>query len=187
MSRLNRFVVVMMLLLTADNLYAQPVFNFVELQGLYPDKDVIILNQKEHLIIRNISGGLKIQTNKSSEILYLSEKASHQLERSIFYYDNFSLVRDIDANSWIPDADGRKLKKINVGNIYTRKPVNDNVFYDDIKEKYFIYPSLKKGAVSTLSYSEDIFDPHFLSTFYFGTYAPIENAEFRITLPIHTG
>ncbi len=183
MNHLNRFAVALLLLLSTNNIYAQPVFNFVELQSLYPDKDVIILNQKEHLIIKNTSAGLKIQTNKSSEILYLSEKASHLLERSIFYYDNFTLVRDIDANSWIPDAEGKKLRKISVGNIYTRKPVNDNVFYDDIKEKYFTYPSLKKGAVSTLSYSEDIFDPHFLSAFYFGTYAPIENAEFRITLP----
>jgi len=183
MSHLNRIFILIVFCVGCIESNAQPTFNFQELQKLYPEKDAIILNQTEHLEIKNIQKGLKIETSRSSDILYLTEKASHLLNKSIFFYDNFSLVHDINANSWIPDGDGKKLKKISVENIYTRKPVNDNVFYDDIKEKYFLYPSLKKGAVSSLTYSEDIFDPHFLSPFYFGTYAPCENAEFRITFP----
>ncbi len=180
---MNKLALLIFLVALSSGAYAQPVFNFQELQGLYPGKDVILLNQKEHLIIKKNGQNLKISSDKSSEILYMSEKASHLLEKSIFYFDHFSSVRDIEANSWIPEQDGKKMKKINVGTIYTRKPVMGNVFYDDVKEKYFTYSSLKKGAVTSLSYTEDIFDPHFLSTFYFGTYAPIENAEFRVTMP----
>jgi len=183
MSHMSRLFVLLMLVAGSSLVKAQPVFNFQELQGLYPGKDIVILNQKEHLIIKKNGAGLKISTDKSSEILYLSEKASHLLEKSIFYFDHFSDVRDIEANSWIPEPGGKKLKKISVSEINTRKVVMDNVFYDDVQEKYFTYSSLRKGAVTTLSYSEDIFDPHFLSAFYFGTYAPLENAEFRVTMP----
>jgi len=161
----------------------QPVFNFQELRDLYPGNDAVILNQTQHIVITKSDEKLKIKTDKVSQVLFLTDKASHMLNKSIYNRDFFSKISDIEAYSLVPDPDGRKLRKKPVQNFYTRKAVSDDIFYDDIKETYFTFPSLKKGAVSSLSYTEEIFDPHFISPFYFGAYIPVENAELKVTFP----
>jgi transglutaminase-like putative cysteine protease len=171
----------LLICLGAGTVGAQPVFDKAAIEKMYAGEDVCVLDKSEHITIRTSGDQLKIESYKSSDMLFLSDKASMFLNKSIFYYDHFSDIRGIQANSWIPD--GEKYKKLKVSEINTRKTKHENVFYDDLMEAYFVYPSLRKGAISSLQYYEDIHDPHFLGEFYFASYSPTEKSEFRVTFP----
>jgi len=159
----------------------QPMVNFDDLSQRFPGQDVCILNKSEHLDISVSGDALKIKSVHNTDMLFLTDKASMFLNKSIYYYDHFSDIKDIKANSWIPEGD--KYKKQSVGDITFKKSKRDGVFYDDLMEAQFVYPSLKKGAVTTLQYTEILHDPHFLNDFYFAGYTPTENSEYRITFP----
>jgi hypothetical protein len=57
------------------------------------------------------------------------------------------------------------------------------VFYDDMKECVFDFPSMIKGAIGTVSHTEFHKDAHLLSPFYFTSYMPVVNAKFTVTFP----
>ncbi len=149
----------------------------------YTGEEAVIINLSHHLDIRMESGKPKIITNRKTEVLYLTDKANRYLNQSITFCDKFTNITDINAATWIPGENGSKMKRIEVEHIYTRKAVSEHVFYDDLQEKYFTYPSLRKGAVSELNYSEEILDPHFLPTVFLGSYIPVVNGEFIISHP----
>ncbi|HEX5002605.1 MAG TPA: DUF3857 domain-containing protein [Bacteroidia bacterium] len=159
----------------------QPDVNFDDFNQRYPGQDVCILKKSEHLDISVSGGALKLKSVHNTDMLFLTDKASMFLNKSIYYYDHFSDIKDIKANSWIPEGD--KYKKYNVGDITFKKSKRDGVFYDDLMEAQFVYPSLKKGAITSLQYTEILHDPHFLNDFYFAGYTPTENSEYRITFP----
>ena len=67
--------------------YAQPVFDKTAVEKMYAGEDVCVLNKSEHITIKKDGEQLKIQSFKSSDMLFLSDKASMFLNKSIFYYD----------------------------------------------------------------------------------------------------
>ncbi len=160
-------------------LSAQPTFNYAEIKAKYPLENIYILSQMEHLVIKAVGDSLLMQSEKTTVTLFLSDKAPQFSEKAITYSDHFSAIRDIEAKTWVPGK--RHMKSVKVKNINTRKPVAGGVFYDDYMEKYFNFQGLQPGAVSSLTYTEDVFDPHFPGSFYFGFYAPVEHAEYQVT------
>ncbi len=174
---------VLLILFSVGHVSAQPAFNFADIKKANPQEDVCVLKQKESVTIFQKKDIFKIVSDNESDILYLTEKATHMSEKSIFYYDKMSSISDIVAKTWIPN--GSKMKSLNVDEdrIYTRKPVKEGIFFDDFMEKYFNYPALQEGAVSSLRYKEESFDPHFLGSFYFGRYVPVASSEYKVTFP----
>ncbi|MEP7264475.1 MAG: DUF3857 and transglutaminase domain-containing protein [Bacteroidota bacterium] len=171
----------MLLLFVALHSTAQPVVNVEGVKQKYPGIGFYTLKQNEHIEIKNSGSKLNIKTTSESSVLLLNDHAVLNSERSIYYYNTFSEISDIDARTWVPD--GSRFKQVKVNEIFTRKPAKSGVFYDDFMEKYFYYPSLRPGSVISLKYDEEIFDPHMLPAFYFGGSYPIEEARFSVTFP----
>ena len=160
---------------------AQPQFNFDQIRKEFPDKDFYMLNKSQHIVIGQSKGKLTVESSETTDILYLSERSTRAAEKVIPYYSSFSKLSDIEAKTWVP-TDG-KLKSVKVETIGTRKRSKDGIFYDDSEEKYFLYPSLQQGAVTSLSYVEELFDPHLLGSYFFSTGVPVRSSTFKVTFP----
>ena len=180
MNQLNKYFLFLFLLLTVAA-KAQPQFNFDQIRKEFPDKDFYMLNKSQHIVIGQSKGKLTVESSETTDILYLSERSTRAAEKVIPYYSSFSKLSDIEAKTWVP-TDG-KLKSVKVETIGTRKRSKDGIFYDDSEEKYFLYPSLQQGAVTSLSYVEELFDPHLLGSYFFSTGVPVRSSTFKVTFP----
>ena len=76
-------------------------------------------------------------------------------------------------------ADDKKLK---VSEFKTSASKENSVFYDDVQETTFNFPSVQPGAVGNLDVSWLDKDPHLLSPFYFTGFIPSANSELKITV-----
>ena len=180
MNQLNKYFLFLFLLCTVAA-KAQPQFNFDQIRKEFPDKDFYMLNKSQHIVIGQSKGKLTVESSETTDILYLSERSTRAAEKVIPYYSSFSKLSDIEAKTWVP-TDG-KLKSVKVETIGTRKRSKDGIFYDDSEEKYFLYPSLQQGAVTSLSYVEELFDPHLLGSYFFSTGVPVRSSTFKVTFP----
>jgi len=161
---------------------AQPKFNFSEIKLKFPHEDAYVLNDKVEMNITIENDKPVIVSHISSDILLLNEKASMFTNKSLYYYDETEEIKDVEAASYIPQDNG-KYKKVNVEKINTQKPLKDGIFYDDFKEIYFNFLSLKEGAVSSCSYTQKFKDPHFFDPFYFAYSFPVRSSECSVTFP----
>src|SRR5690606_3941046 len=83
---------------------------------------------------------------------------------------SFFELENVEASSLI-FSDG-KYKEQKVSD-FKKKDEMDKSFYDDSKSLNFIYPNLKNGSKSLLKYTENVKNPRFLSSLYFGDFSPI--------------
>ena len=162
--------------------WAQPEFNYQQIKSANPDKDYYMLSKGQHVMIDEAKGKLKIEVNEFSNILYLTERGTRAAEKVISHYTTFSKVDDVNAKTWVP-VQGGKFKAVPVEKFTTRKPTKDGIFYDDAEEKHFIYPSLVEGAVASLDYNEEMFDPHLLGTYIFQSGIPVGDSYFKVSFP----
>lgn len=171
----------LILLCLGSAAFAQPSFEFSALKSMYANEDAVYLSAKEHVTVRIAGEKLDISNRITSEMLFLNDKAHMYAEKTVSYYDTFQDIIDMQAYTYVPE--GKKFKKLITNQIDTRKPVSEGAFYDDSKEKYFVYPGLQPGAVAALNYTHIIKDPHFLPAFYFHSYIPVLEAEYSISFP----
>ena len=162
-------------------MFAQTPIEFEQIKARFPDDPLCYLKDNQHLDLTIEKGKLKIVNHHATELLFISDKSNSYADRSIFYYDDYQVLNNIEAITYVPD--GRKYKKLKVDNIYSRKPVKEGVFFDDFQEKYFFFPGIIPGAIGSTSYDEEIKDPHFFSPFYFANYVPTLHSEYSITFP----
>ncbi|MEI6817110.1 MAG: transglutaminase-like domain-containing protein [Bacteroidota bacterium] len=154
--------------------------NFDRLRGDFPDKNAVLMKNVEHMNIEVRDTGLAILTDYYYEIAYLSDRVTPYANKSI-YYSDFSEISDIEAKSITAEKTGGKTLK--VLNIFTKDDFGSGIFYGSGKKKEFTFPGVQKDGRSILSYKERIKDPHFISPYYFGSFAPVVYGEFSITFP----
>lgn len=159
---------------TAFGQYAGEVEGYKE---IYPNAHLVRLRQEVNLDISVNRGGIEITQKKLEEDLYLDDSAVHNSHRSVNYSTFFELEK-IEASTVLFENNTRREIKVQD---YREKDEMDNSFYDDTRSVNFIFPDLKKGARSKLSYSEKIKNPRFLSAFYFGDFSPVINNKLTIT------
>lgn len=160
---------------------AQPEIDYNALKEKYKLSNVMYLNNQEKMNIEVGDNGLEIKSEILQQILMMNDQVGSYAEKSLTYSDHFEEINNVEALTYVPD--GKKYKKQNVKNIEDRKASKDGIFYDDEKEKYFIFPALQPGAITQLEYEQVYKDPHFLGSFWFDSYVPVKRATFSITVP----
>ena len=136
---------------------------------LYPNDDVIRLQQEIVLHIKVDNGTFSIKKDVFEEDLYLNNSANYNSKRSLSYATFFNLDT-IEASSFSLLDDTYTENKVT--NFNEKNNLNDS-FYDDSKELSFIYPKLAKGSKTQLKLQYNIKNPRFLNAFFFGDFYPV--------------
>ncbi len=153
-----------------------PTVNWESLMAKYPDEIAIFLQYDEHVDIDFSGDSVIITSNIYRDMLHLNDQ-SNIFAKSRIYSSEFIRVSDIDARTLVPYK--KKYKTLKVTR-FTESNDDLDVFYDDTKYISFIFPAVQPKARTLLGYKERITDPHFLSGFYFTSYAPIVEAKYTI-------
>lgn len=151
------------------------------IRAIYPNEYAVITNYNMDTRIYLKNGQPQAESKISVEILVLDDKANGQYNKYKVYHGSFSELKNLEAYTKVPDGNG--YRKIKVNEIKTESARSRGVFYDDVKESAFDFPSLIKGALANVNYTEINTDPHLLSPFYFVSYMPIVNAKFTLSFP----
>lgn len=166
-------------LLLSKWMYAQQI---EEIKKKYPNEYAVILSQKKEMrfVFDNDKPIAKSKTEL--EILILDEKANGMYNKYKLYHGSFKTIKNIEAytKTMLPDG---STKKIKVTEFKTENSTSQSVFYDDVKEIAFDFPSLTKGSKAYLSYEETENEIHLLGKYFFVTYMPILFQEFKVIYP----
>lgn len=122
-------------------------------------------------------GELDIKSSYDEQMLFLTENGGNFADKSIGY-SSFREILHIDAKTLIPDKRG--FKELPVNEITESNKLTGSTFVDDYKEKSFVFPGVKAGAIADLKYAERISEPRFLGSFYFRSYVPVVASELAV-------
>ena len=95
----------------------------------------------------------------------------------INYTAAFEDISDIEAFSISPAQ-----KKEKVKNIMTEDVEIENIFYHDMKYKYFFFDRLEEGSQTFTSFRKQFRQPHFLDAFYFRDGIDCRNAKLELNV-----
>ena len=130
----------------------------------------------------NPQGNLEIISRVNETTAHFSDNANIYSEQSIGFSETFTEISDIQAYTYLL-ADKGKYKKIAVDNFIVSDSRSDGIFYDDQKKVSFIYPSLKAGSKTVLSYTKKYKEPRLWGYFLFSSYFPVANSSYTVTAP----
>ncbi|MBC8173374.1 MAG: DUF3857 domain-containing protein [Chitinophagales bacterium] len=159
---------------------AQPAAELQQYKNQYPDDAIIYVKKDRSVDITFEKNKLIIYSNDYEERMLLQDNANIYAENSV-EYSGFTPLLKISAKTLVPEE--KKYRTIDVEDFKTNDVMDGAIFHDDTKEKKFYFPSLAEGTKTVLAYERQINEPRFLGAFFFGSYAPIENAAYSITCP----
>lgn len=134
-------------------------------------------------IFVNQEGGLEILARVNETTTHFSDNANIYSEQSIGFSETFTEISDIQAYTLLLGEKG-KYKKIPVNNFIVSDSRSDGIFYDDQKKISFVYPSLKAGSKTVLSYTKKYKEPRLWGYFLFSSFFPVANSSYTVTAPI---
>lgn len=161
-------------------LLAQPASEFSNYKTKYPDDAIIYLQKKRDITISFENNALQILSRDYEERMLLQDNANIYAENSV-EYSGFSPLLSLSAKSLLPES--KKYKEVLVESYKTNDVMDGAIFHDDTKEKKFYFPSLAAGVKTVLEYQKQLNEPRFIGGFFFGGFAPIEEAKYNITCP----
>lgn len=179
---MNKIWAFLYLLLPAVAFSQQPDTD--SLRAQFKDESAVYSVLKENMVINLVKEKLDVHSDHVSEIWFLKDNAHSYADRSI-YFSSFTSIENISAFTLVPQEKKGKYSRDYVMNssIEERNTISAGIFYDDGKQKSFVFPNTKKDGAAHLEYREVYNDPHFLGVFYFNTYVPILHAEFSVSFP----
>lgn len=131
-------------------------------------------------IFVNQQGNLDIISRVNETTLHFNDKSKMYSEQSIGFSETFTEVADIEAYTYSLSDKG-KYKKIAVDNFIVSDSRSDGIFYDDHKKVSFVFPSVKAGSKTVLSYTKKYKEPRLWGYFLFSSYFPVANSTFTVT------
>lgn len=156
-----------------------PEFEYLSLK--YPDEDAVTLSLSINVVITIEDNKPKIISNYTEESILLTKRASFLSQDFISYSDLVKLL-DAEAYSLIPEKNRyKKLKVIETEDYISR---DNGVFYDDSRQRKFIYRGLTQGAKTVLNYSLSYEEPWLWGSYTFSNgNNPIEKMVVTINYP----
>lgn len=155
-------------------LYAQSV---EEISKQFPGDKAVMLNKVLEYSIVVKDGQPVVDSHSIQQIEFLDGNAASYMGNFGFSQSNFQQAVAYEAYTRTPDE-----KKLKVSDFKTSDDKESFVFYDDVKETRFNFPSVEPGAVGNLDVTYHDKDPHLLTPFYFASYIPVINSELKITV-----
>lgn len=162
-------------LISATNLLSQTPD---ELKKKYPGEEAVMYNVNLDYKISVKNGEPVVESKNLQQLLYLSANTSAYLSRYGFSHSSFNEVLEYEA--YTKTADNKKIK---VTDFKTTDNKSNSIFYDDVKETMFDFPSVTAGAIGSLETRISHKDAHLLSPFYFARNIPVINSTLKISFP----
>lgn len=151
--------------------------NLAENQQKYPGHNEVITNDFINYNISIVDKKIKVLKNFQFESIILTANGINNNEESITYSE-FIRLNKYEAYTII-NSNGKE-KKVKVTQINEMESKDKGVFFNDVKEKQLIFPSLEAGAKKVYSYESEITDPFLLNKYVFGNTIPVQNAGIEI-------
>lgn len=143
----------------------------------FPGEKAVFLNKVLEYTIDIKDGHPYVESHASQQLEFLEGGTAAYMGQSGFSHSDFQQLVAYEAYTRTPDN-----KKLKVSDFKTSTDKESFVFYDDVKETTFNFPSVEPGAVGNLDVSWHNTDPHLLSPFYFTSYIPVLNSELKVTV-----
>ena len=146
----------------------------------YPNNSVILTSLKQELVIEMSDGKPQLNLKEDKEYLALNDNANFFAD-SKEYFGSIYKFKDIEAYSLVPEKGG--YRKIAVKSFNKTTEASNTLFYDDVINYDFTFPSVVTGTkmVSQIRMSSE--DPSFPYRYYFGDYFPCDEFSFTVTCP----
>lgn len=154
--------------------------NLQQMQATFPNAKAIFTLKKKILTIDlDKNDTVRVTAENRFEMLHLRHK-SEQFATESIPFSKFNQILSIDAYTMV-NEDG-KTKAIKAEDFVTGSIISKHWFYDDYKEKTFIFPSIEPGVTTVLEYKEAIKEPRFLGVFYLNSYVPVKKSEYTVVV-----
>jgi hypothetical protein len=144
------------------------------LLAMYPNAKAICSKKSKELSLILQKDSLLCSAKYYTETLHLSTQSSNYANESVSF-SQFHCIQNLKAYTILPNK-----KRIYVKDFLTKNVVGNNIFFDDLKEKTFVFPKICAGAKTVVEYEEIIQEPRLLGVYYFNSYLPIEFSEFTV-------
>ncbi|MFC0518712.1 DUF3857 domain-containing protein [Mucilaginibacter angelicae] len=151
--------------------------SFDVLRKQFPDEKAVLLNRVYEYNIDLKNGEPYVTSKELQQIEYLLGSATAYMGKFGFSHSDFHQLVSYEAFTRTPDD-----KKLKVSEFKTNTDKEGFVFYDDVKETTFHFPSVEPGAIGNLQVSWLNKDAHLLSPFYFTSNIPTINSELKLTV-----
>jgi hypothetical protein len=162
------------------NLFAQSGQATADRSALMSDYNAVINRHEVIYDFDIVKDSLLVRQHFTKEMVILTDFTKSFTDDMIFY-DSFSSVEDLKALTMIPGSKG--FEKISVTHFVETNDQGGGIFYDDSRTINFVYPSLKKGAKTTLNYTLVHKNPRFLNKVFLQSWLPVING--RMTVKTH--
>jgi len=148
-----------------------------EIKNSFPGEQAVYKKHAVHYTFKLKDGEPYAESNEIQEMLFLSKNAVY-LSRFGFYQSSFNTIENYEAYTVTPEG-----KKIAVKDFKTTHNRSRSVFYDDIKETSFDFPSVTTGSIGHLEYKSVHKNLKLLTPHYFSHGIPMVNGELKLTFP----
>ena len=146
----------------------------------FPNDFAVVLNEETSIRINLEHSDLTIDKTYNKETLYYSDPPEGSSDE-VFFTNSFSPLRDLKA--FFYRSEGGRIERTTVDNIFAKDDYGDNIFFDDRKIVEIIFPKVSSGTKTSVHYSVDILEPHFLGSHFFSSYFPVEHSQIKVIYP----
>lgn len=146
------------------------------MQSNFPNAKAVFTSKKKVITIGlGKNDSVSVIAENRFEMLHLRHRSDQFATESV-PFSRFNQILSINAYTMVNE--NGKVKSIKAQDFVTGSVVSKNWFYDDYKEKTFLFPSIEPGATTVLHYKEAIREPRFLGVFYLNSYVPVKKSEY---------
>jgi hypothetical protein len=169
-----------LLIISTDVVSAQsPKLNEAILEK-YSKHSAVITKQESHYIFDIVQDTLQVKQNVVREALIINDNSKIYTNDQV-YYGSFTSIENLNAATLLPKNNG--YERIRVSRFNETHDFDRNVFFDGFKTINFSYPSLIRGAITTVSYSNVYHDARFVRPIYLQSHIPVVNS--KTTIKVH--
>lgn len=144
-------------------------------------QDISIIEKSCHMDIKTFGSKINVTENYYLSKIFFKNLSNYS--KDFIYYSSLDPIKKFEAYTKVPNNKG-DYKIIDVESVEDKDVLQNGVFYHDIKNKEFVYPSLNENSIGVLKYSKEITDPHIINTFYFDDTYDCKESKYSITTPI---
>lgn len=141
----------------------------------YPGQSAVYLIKRQTFKMDLIKDTLSLTAQHYDECYYLTDNAKSNAEDKI-YSGSLNPVSNIIARTKALDEKDN-YKTYPVKQFSLSPSFSSGVFYDDLKEYKFVYPQLREGSITSLSYATNYLLPQLISPYNFAAEHPCELSE----------
>lgn len=153
--------------------------SYQEIAAKYPNEPAVFLKYHSQLRLYLQNEQPVAERIQEQDLMVLGQNNAGMFSRSAVYHSSFNELTALEAYTITADTK----KKVPIGERKTIASSSNAVFYDDVKETSFDFPSMATGAVAHLKYTQFLKEAHLLNPFSYSVGVPGVDVAFSVTVP----